>query len=79
MKSSPKARKNKNLIRDQTKLKKAQQVLGVKTETETIDLALDQVISDAEKNRLAWTAHERFLKAARSNGLTIHDVFGRLG
>jgi hypothetical protein len=71
-------RKNKHLLLDQAKLKKAQQVLGAKTETETIDRALERVISEAEKDRQAWAAHERFLKAAVRDGLAIHDVFGRL-
>ena len=43
-------RKNKHLILDQTKLKKAQQVLGAKTETEAIERALERVISEAEKD-----------------------------
>jgi len=36
------------------------------------------VISEAEKDRQAWAAHERFLKAAVRYGLAIRDVFGRL-
>ncbi len=72
------ARKNKHLILDQAKLKKAQLVLGAKTETEAIERALERVISEAEKDRQAWVAHERFLKAAVRDGLTIRDVFGHL-
>ena len=78
MKTATGTRRNKHLILNQTKLKKAQQVLGAKTETETIELALDQVLDEAERNRQAWAAHERFLKAAVRQGLTIQDVFGRL-
>ena len=78
MKSAMKARKNKHVMLDQAKLKKAQQVLGAKTETETIERALERVISEAEKDRQAWAAHERFLKAAVREGLTIRDVFGRV-
>jgi hypothetical protein len=78
MKSVRNLRKNKHLILDQTKLKKAQQILEAKTETEAIERALDRVISEAEKDRQAWAAHERFLKAAVREGLTIRDVFGRL-
>lgn len=72
-------RKNKHLILDQTKLKKAQKVLGAKTETEAIERALDSVIDEDERNRRAWTAHERFLRAAKREGLQIKDAFGRLG
>lgn len=78
MKSATHTRKNKHMILDQTKLKKAQQVLGAKTETEAIERALERVIDKAEQNCLAWAAHERFLKGAVRSGLVIHDVFGRL-
>src|SRR5215218_8396687 len=72
-------RRNKHLILDQAKLKRAQKVLGAKTETEAIERALDSVIDEDERNRLAWTAHERFLRAAEREGLQIKDAFGRLG
>jgi cbb3-type cytochrome oxidase cytochrome c subunit len=74
MKSARHMRKNKHLILDQTKLKKAQKVLGAKTETETIERALEQVISEAEKDRRAWAAHEKLIKS----GIQIKDVFSRL-
>jgi hypothetical protein len=68
------ARKNKHLILDQAKLKKAQKVLGARTETETIERALERVISEAEKDRRAWAATERLIKS----GVQIKDVFGRV-
>ena len=71
-------RRNKHLILNQAKLKKAQQVLRAKTETETIERALDAVIDEAERDRQAWAAQQRFLKAALREGLSIQDVFGRL-
>ncbi len=74
MKSATPMRKNKHLILDQTKLKKAQKVLGTKTETETIERAIEQVISETEKNRRAWAATEKLLKS----GIQIKDVFGRV-
>jgi cbb3-type cytochrome oxidase cytochrome c subunit len=74
MKPATHTQKNKHMILDQTKLKKAQKVLGTKTETETIERALEQVISEAEKNRRAWAAHEKFIKS----GIQIKDVFGRV-
>ena len=78
MKSAMNVRKNNHVILDQVKLKKAQQVLGAKTETEAIECALERVISEAEKDRQAWVAHERFLKAVVRDSLTIRDVFGHL-
>ena len=70
-------RRNKHLILDQTKLKKAQKVLGAKTETEAIERALDSVIDEDERNRRAWAAHDRFLRAVLREGLQIKDVFDR--
>ena len=78
MKSVPPTRKNKHVVLDQIKLQKAQKVLGAKTETETIERALDWVLSEAEKDRQTLLAHERFLKSAVRDKLTIEDVFGRL-
>jgi hypothetical protein len=71
-------RRNKHVILNQAKLKKAQKVLGAKTETEAIERARDSVIDEDERNRRAWTAHDRFLRAAARDGLQIHDAFGRL-
>lgn len=70
-------RRNKHLILDQTKLKKAQKVLGAKTETEAIERALDSVIDEDERNRRAWAAHDRFLRVVLREGLQIKDVFDR--
>ena len=69
------ALKQKRFTLDETKLKKAQKLLGAKTETETIELALAAVISERERQRRAWLATERFLKSSA----VIKDVFGRLG
>jgi hypothetical protein len=74
MKSATHVRKNKHVILNQTTLKKAQKILGAKTETETIERALEQVISEAEKDRRAWAAHEKLIKS----GIQIKDVFGRV-
>ena len=59
---------------DPTKIKRAQKALGAKTQTETIDRALDLVISDARRNRLIHAAKRRFLKS----GTEIRDVSGAL-
>lgn len=71
-------RRNKHLILDQAKLKKAQELLGARTETETIERALDQLMDEAERNRKVWAAHERFIRTAVREGLVVDDVFGRL-
>lgn len=67
-------RRNKHLVLNQEKLKRAQRVLGARTETEAIERALDLVISEDERNRRAWAATERLL----NGGVRVRDVFGRL-
>jgi len=56
------------------KIKRAQRALRAKTETETIDRALDLAIAEHRKNRLALEATQRFLKS----GIDIEDVYGTL-
>jgi hypothetical protein len=72
-------RRDKHLILDQAKLRKAQKILGAKSETETVERALDFVIGEDERSRTAWAAPDRFMRAALREGLLIHDAFGRLG
>lgn len=67
-------KKRKHLILNQSKLVLAKKILGTRTETETIERALDSVISEAEKNKIAFEATERFLKS----GVEVIDVFGNL-
>lgn len=78
MSTTTKDRKNKHFILNQIRLKKAQNVLGTKTETETIEIALERIITEAEKDKKAWNAQERFIKNAVKEDLVIEDVFGRL-
>lgn len=70
--------KHKHYILDETKIKRAQQLLGTTTETETIERALEELISERERNERAWQAHERFLRAATKEKLEIRDVYGVL-
>ncbi len=73
MASNP-AIKRKQYALNEKKIKRAQKLLGTKSETETIERALDEVISDREAQRRAWAATERFIKSEA----VINDVFGRL-
>lgn len=72
------AKRRKHVLLNQPRLKKAQELLGAKTESETIERALESVIVDAESNRDAWAAHERFVKNLIDEEAEIRDVFGRL-
>ena len=67
-------RTHKHFQLDSVKIKRAQKALRAKTETETIERALDLAISEHESNQLALEANERFLKS----GVEIKDVYGRL-
>ncbi len=65
---------HKHFRLDAGKIKRAQKLLGARTETETIERALEEVISERERNRRAWEANERFLRS----GVEIRDVYGKL-
>ena len=65
---------HKNFRLDPQQIARAQKALGAATETETIVRALDSVITEAERNRLAMDATQKFLKS----GIQIRDVFGSL-
>jgi hypothetical protein len=59
---------------DPVKIRRAQKVLRVRTETETIERALDLVLSEYRRNRLAAEANERFA----ASGIAIKDVYDKL-
>jgi hypothetical protein len=65
-------RSHKHFQLDSSKIKRAQRALHAKTETEAIELALDFLIAEHEKNRLVLQATERFIKS----GIEIKDVYG---
>jgi hypothetical protein len=69
-----KNRSHKHFQLDAVKIKRAQKALLAKTETETIERALDLAISEHRKNRLVLEATERFVKS----GIDIKDVYGKL-
>ena len=62
----------KNFRLDPGQIARAKKALGTSTETETIVRALDVVITEDSRNRLALEANQRFLKS----GIRIRDVFG---
>ncbi|MFI5097990.1 MAG: hypothetical protein ACHQT6_08480 [Candidatus Acidiferrales bacterium] len=67
-------RSHKHFRLDAVKIKRAQKVLHAGTETEAIERALDLVISEHQRNRLAAEANERFVKS----GISIKDVYATL-
>lgn len=67
-------RSHKHFRLDPVKIKRAQRVLRAVTETETIERALDLVISEHDRIRLTVEANERFV----TSGIDIKDVYGTL-
>ena len=65
---------HKHFRLDSIKLKRAQKVLDARTETETVERALDLAISEHERDRLAVEANQKFLRS----GIAIRDIFGAL-
>jgi hypothetical protein len=68
------SRSHKHFQLDSVKIKRAQKALRAKTETETIERALDLAIAEHERNRLVREATERFV----TSGIDIRDVYGVL-
>jgi len=67
-------RSHKHFQLDARKIKRAQKILDAKTETETIERALDLAIAEHERNRSVLEATERFVKS----GIDIKDMYGTL-
>ncbi len=65
---------HKHFRLDAVKLKRAQRMLKAKTETETVERAIDLAIAEHERERVVRAAHERFLRS----GIKIRDVYGVL-
>jgi hypothetical protein len=72
--ATAKGRAHKHYRLDAGKIRRAQRMLRADTETEAIERALDLVISEHERNRLAAEANERFV----TSGIDIKDVYGTL-
>jgi len=72
--ATSRTRSHKHFRLDPVKIKRAQRVLRAGTETEAIERALDLVISEHERNRLAVEANDRFLKS----GIKVKDAYGTL-
>jgi hypothetical protein len=73
--ATPKSRIiHKHFRLDSIKLKRAQKVLEARTETETVERALDLAISEHERNRLTAEANQKFVRS----GPVIRDIFGTL-
>jgi hypothetical protein len=65
--------RHKHFRLDSNKISRAQKLLRADTETETIERALDFVLSEHQRNQLAWEANQRFLVS----GIEVKDVYGK--
>jgi hypothetical protein len=66
--------RHKHFRLDSNKISRVQKLLRADTETETIERALDLVLSEHRRNQLVWEANERFLES----GIEIKDVYGNV-
>ncbi len=73
--SAIRARAHKHFRLDSHKIKRAQKLLRVRTETEAIERALDFLIAEHERDRMALEANDRFV----TSGAEIRDIHGALG
>lgn len=69
-----KNRAHKHFRLNASKIKRAQRLLRVRTETEAIERALDLVIAEHERDQLTAAAHGRFLNSRAA----ITDVYRKL-
>jgi hypothetical protein len=67
-------RSHKHFQLDARKIKRAQKALRTRTETETIERALDMAISESESQRIAREANREFV----TSGVEIKDIHGAL-
>jgi hypothetical protein len=72
--ATARSRSHKHFVLDSMKIKRAQKALSAKTETETIERALDLAIAESRNNRLVLAANNRFVRS----GIVIKDVYGAL-
>ena len=68
------SRSHKHFQLDPLKIRRAQKALRARTETETIERALDLVIEENRVDRLTREANRRFVQSRAH----IKDVFGAL-
>lgn len=66
--------KHKHYILEEERIKRAQELLGTKNETETIERALAEVITERERSQKAWKVQDRFLWSK----IQMIDVYGRV-
>lgn len=67
-------RSHKHFRLSAAKIKRAQRLLHVRTETEAIERALDLVIAEYERDELAADVNDRFLRS----GAVLTDVYRKL-
>jgi hypothetical protein len=56
------------------KLRKLQKLYGASAPAEAVEKAIDAALTEHERNRLAWRAHNRLIES----GIEIKDVYGVL-
>ena len=70
----PVNRRIKIFALDDNKVKLAKKLMGAKSDAETIEIALTELINTREEDNELWKATDRLIKS----GIDVRDVFGRL-
>lgn len=65
--------RNKHLRLDQEKIAKARRILGAKTETETLDMALDRIIQEEQEKSRKRNVMRRILALRNTLGKMEED------
>src|SRR5262249_53209111 len=65
---------HKHFRLDARKIRRAQKVLKTKTETETIERALDAVLTEDLRDRIVAAANKKFI----TSGIVVRDVYGKM-
>jgi signal-transduction protein with cAMP-binding, CBS, and nucleotidyltransferase domain len=71
-------KKNKHLILTQSRIDRAKQIVNVPTETETIEIALERLIDEDDRNKKLWVAHDKFVRSMMAETIEIEDVYGNI-
>lgn len=66
--------KDKHLKLDQRKIDRAREILGVKTETEAVERALDMLIQKSSRPQLKWAGALKKLSGKYSSVQLQHEI-----
>jgi len=66
------------MVLTQSRIDRARKIVNASTETETIEIALERLIIEDDRNKKLWVAHDKFVRSMIVEDIEIDDVFGNL-